>query len=81
MSSDKTTLKKEVENSLKTTPYPQTKLKGLGLQFSMIPQQEATRVLFYLDQGSHLELAAKALKDRLTADELIRRLIWTYLSL
>lgn len=78
---NKTSLKTEVEKLLALAPFPQQKLRGMGLQFSVIPKDEAARVVFYLDQGSHLELAAKALKDRITVDELVRRLIWAYNAL
>lgn len=78
---DKNNLKTEVDNSIKNTPYPMHKLRGLGLQYSVIPKEDAVRMLFYLDSGSQLQLASKALQERLTVDELVRRLIWSYNSL
>lgn len=74
-------LKDEVLKSLERRPYPVNKMKGMGLEYSKIPKEEATRLLIYIDEASHVEFAAKALRHRLTVDELLRRLIWAYNAL
>lgn len=58
-------------------PFPVQKSNNfLGLKRSSIPKEQCKRVVFHLDEGSQLELSAKAISIGLQPDELLRRLVW-----
>lgn len=63
-------------------PYPVSSPMGMmGVKRSIIPKEQAERVVFHLDKDTSTRVASLAFEQRITGDEFIRQLLWTYTSI